>query len=386
MRILFINTYYYPNLIGGTERVLQTIAECLQKQGHHIAVYSIDGVGSEIHVEQVNGVTVYRGTGRKFDTHIYMKSGLPFTKRIKKRIIELCNFSLFRDLKYVISGFSPDVIHTQNLYGFSFWIWKELRKFKIPIVHTIHDYWLLKIYNRSTGKCFSKYVNYVTAPSAFVLKKCLDEGYFKKVPNKVVSNGINFNDENVRKIIAKRRKNIMHRGNFRFLFVGQIAEIKGIRCLLEMFSKFPYDDVELYLCGDGELNELVREYAIKDARIIFKGKLRFEKLTTVYKSCDVLIIPSVWEEPFGMVALEGNYYGLPVIASKRGGLQQIVENVGSGLLFEPNHSGELTTCMEHFLHGENYEVFYKNIELNLCQYDRKIQVDRFVEIYKQLSD
>jgi len=69
-------------------------------------------------------------------------------------------------------------------------------------------------------------------------------------------------------------------------------------------------------------------------------------LPRLYAKADVVVAPSVWDEPFGMVALEAMAVGRPVCASKVGGLQTIVEHTKTGFLFERNDSTELSRALE----------------------------------------
>ena len=49
-----------------------------------------------------------------------------------------------------------------------------------------------------------------------------------------------------------------------------------------------------------------------------------------YIKADVLVVPSIWDEPFGRVVIEGNSYGLPVICSNKGGIPEIINEMCSG--------------------------------------------------------
>ena len=66
MKILVINAYYYPHMVGGAEHSVQILCENLAKAGHEVYVYTIDGDTKESinRPEDVNGVTVYRGYAR----------------------------------------------------------------------------------------------------------------------------------------------------------------------------------------------------------------------------------------------------------------------------------------------------------------------------------
>lgn len=82
------------------------------------------------------------------------------------------------------------------------------------------------------------------------------------------------------------------------------------------------------------------------------GWLSHETLSAYYLRSDICVVPSVWEEPFGMVALEAMATGRPVCASRVGGLQSIVVHEETGFLFERGNSSELTRYLDQLLDNE----------------------------------
>src|SRR3712207_547939 len=61
---------------------------------------------------------------------------------------------------------------------------------------------------------------------------------------------------------------------------------------------------------------------------------------------DVLIVPSLWHEPFGRTVIEAFAHGVPVIGSKRGGITSLIEEGSTGFLFDPGYPEELTAKMQ----------------------------------------
>jgi glycosyltransferase involved in cell wall biosynthesis len=83
------------------------------------------------------------------------------------------------------------------------------------------------------------------------------------------------------------------------------------------------------------------------ANVEFMGRLGYEDLLTFYEKARMLVVPSVWFEPFGMVAADAMALGLPVIASRIGGLPDVVEDGVTGLLFEPGNAHDLAEKIAH---------------------------------------
>jgi len=74
-----------------------------------------------------------------------------------------------------------------------------------------------------------------------------------------------------------------------------------------------------------------------------------EALAPLYRQSDICVVPSIWQEPFGMVALEAMATGRPVCASRTGGLQEIVTHMQTGFLFEPGDAEDLAKQLELLL-------------------------------------
>ena len=91
--------------------------------------------------------------------------------------------------------------------------------------------------------------------------------------------------------------------------------------------------------------DVYKRQAYNNSKIEYKGFIKPEEF---YPQIDVLIVPSIWNEPLGRVVFEAYSYGIPVIASKRGGITEIVKEGETGYLFEPFQKGELLMYIEKF--------------------------------------
>lgn len=295
MRIMMVNPFYYPNEIGGTERVVHQLCEEMVKRGHSVAVLSLDGQLKNRLPEIINGVSVYRCTE-------------VFTLREIGGYcnVRLTNTSFNEEIKNVIEKFKPDVAHTHNIYGFSPTIWKQIKKYNIPIVHTLHDYWLLGEIQKTVAAAYVKYIDYLTVPSQFVLNKVTSTGLFHNISTECIPNGIYYDKEVAYAVNDKALKRINQDNKITFIYAGQLEEIKGIKQLIEAFKLLDKKDVKLLICGDGRLKDYVENN--QQQNIKYLGKLRYDELEKVYMNGTILCAPSVWEEPFGMVALEAYYF------------------------------------------------------------------------------
>jgi glycosyltransferase involved in cell wall biosynthesis len=133
--------------------------------------------------------------------------------------------------------------------------------------------------------------------------------------------------------------------------VGQVAPNKGHDCLVEAVRLLRARGVQLtvQVFGSGDpayesrLKELVRAAGM-DPAWQWMGYQR-EK-AKIFEQLDICVVPSCFGDPFPTVAMEAGVYGLPVVASRVGGLPEIVEDGVTGWLFEANAPGQLAEKIE----------------------------------------
>jgi glycosyltransferase involved in cell wall biosynthesis len=126
------------------------------------------------------------------------------------------------------------------------------------------------------------------------------------------------------------------------IFVGRLVERKGVKFLIDAFSRVATSiRHRLVIIGDGperaQLEMQVRRLGIKD-RVRFTGIITNGELKQYYRTCSFLILPAIYDqkgdtEGLGVVLLEAMSYGKPVVASRIGGITDIVDN-GNGILVE----------------------------------------------------
>ena len=103
--------------------------------------------------------------------------------------------------------------------------------------------------------------------------------------------------------------------------------------LIEQFQRLEID-ARLDIAGRGKLDYESKLKAMADpSKVSFLGYCDSDEFM---QSIDVLVVPSLWAEPFGLVAVEGCANNLPVIASNMGGLPEIIRDEYNGLLCSPN--------------------------------------------------
>jgi glycosyltransferase involved in cell wall biosynthesis len=136
--------------------------------------------------------------------------------------------------------------------------------------------------------------------------------------------------------------------------VGQVAKWKGHEDLLEAFASLAprYSSASLHIFGSFEsdfarkLKYVTAASALAD-RVFWHGYIAERR--EIYGRIDILAVPSLVSDPLPTTAIEAAFLGLPVVATRMGGLPEIVIDGETGYLVQPNSSGELAARLEQLL-------------------------------------
>jgi glycosyltransferase involved in cell wall biosynthesis len=131
------------------------------------------------------------------------------------------------------------------------------------------------------------------------------------------------------------------------LFVGRLSAEKGLGTLLEGWQRVR-NLIPLLLVGDGPLRAELEASACRRAssNITFCGHWAHERVIQAMKGARFLVFPSEWYETFGLVAAEAFACGLPVICSRLGAMEEIVEDGRTGLHFTPGDAEDLAATVD----------------------------------------
>jgi glycosyltransferase involved in cell wall biosynthesis len=135
----------------------------------------------------------------------------------------------------------------------------------------------------------------------------------------------------------------------RVVFAGRVVPPKGVGVLIRAAREV---QGEFVICGDGRqtdsLRRLARRLGVQD-RVRFTGWLPAAELARELASAAVVVLPSVWPEPFGIVGIEAHAAGRPVIASETGGVGDWLEHGVSGLMVPPGDARALARALAELL-------------------------------------
>lgn len=155
---------------------------------------------------------------------------------------------------------------------------------------------------------------------------------------------------NVSAFTPKRRESFSAEGTLRVGFLGRVQRNKGIFDLLRSLSALANSGMKISLdvVGGGDDLPRTRERAaecLPPESCTFFGPMSHSFVTTWLPSLDVLCVPTQESEPFGIVAAEAAAAGVPVVATRVGGLAETVLHGETGMLCTPKNSAELSTAL-----------------------------------------
>lgn len=146
---------------------------------------------------------------------------------------------------------------------------------------------------------------------------------------------------------------------FVFLYVGRLVLRKGPIILLKAFKKLvkEHPNTHLYYIGVGELASYlitrIKQMGLKN-NVHYLGYVLNGKLLQYYNAVDTVVVPSLFGEAFGLVLIEAMSAGKPVIATRVGGMTEIVSHNKNGLLCSPNSVDELYNAMKLLYEDQNF--------------------------------
>jgi glycosyltransferase involved in cell wall biosynthesis len=104
-----------------------------------------------------------------------------------------------------------------------------------------------------------------------------------------------------------------------------------------------------------------------------------------YGQVDVVVIPSLWHEAFGRIAIESLAHGIPVIASSRGGLPEIIQDGATGIIVDPHEMGSLARAMSRFsAEPELVSRLGRNGAQRLSPFSEDSAIDTYGRLYADL--
>jgi glycosyltransferase involved in cell wall biosynthesis len=398
MRILLIGTMYPPYAYGGAEKAVAMLAQALVRSGHNVAVVTLHS-GRQEKTEERNGVRIY---------HLPLDNAYwPFSQgtkpnrllRLAWHLREMWNWKAAGRVGRILDLEAPDVVHTHNINGFSVAIWQAVKRRRIRLVHTLHDYYLLcprtTLYRRGKScesrcigcrvltanrKAASHLLDEIVSVSQSTLDKHKRYGHFPGVASKVIYNIHPADGEVVAGKAESTNPDVLCFG-----FMGRIEPEKGIEILLRATQQLIQPGWRLRIAGKGT-DTYVASLKLKygDERIEWLG---FTPAAAFYPTVDVVVIPSHWDEPMGYVCVESLYAGKPLICSRAGGLSEIARLSPVVAYFQPGNTEELARQVNCALNDPiKWKQKTQPGTASLEQFTDQVVVDKYLSTYHPVAE
>jgi glycosyltransferase involved in cell wall biosynthesis len=381
MRILLVCAAFPPYGKGGGPALSKLIADGVSGRGHQVRVITV--ADREI-IESRS----------RFDVKVISSPNIywnhwvsnPAWKKVVWHALENGNPRAFLQMRREIRDFGPDVVMTISIENINVATWFAAHLEKTPVVHFLQSYFLMcwrgalfkndsncsprcvGCWASAIGKKFlSRYVNGVTGQSRFIVDKHIHMGYFRSALSCVIPGAVEIQPAATRAGPSQ--------DELRVGFIGFHAAHKGIDTLAKAAALLAsYERIRFVVAGDG-----LPEYTASLKRIFpphntrFVGWVRGEDF---YPFIDVVVVPSAWQEPFGLVTIEAFSYGIPVIATRSGGLPEIIVEGESGFTFAAGDYDELSRII--LLLGDDRDLL-RRLGQHAAIQAAKFSVDKVAE-------
>lgn len=389
MKILFILDEFLPENSGGAANVAFNLAKGLITQGNEILVLTATHDKNNASDIEIDGVKIKR---------IYTR---PFGRL--RNFKNLKNRSILADAKIILAKYKSDIVHIHTLHNrFSYGIIKLAKEYSRAVFLTLHDaqtifngklYPKRKICNlnpahdykttwidrlKKDGLVYNPFQRFFIrqalkkADKIFVVSNALKEAMEANgIYNiEVIHNGINVQEWTVGE----------PQGN-NILFAGRIDEAKGVSVLISAFdvinSEIP--NAKLTIVGDGNFS------AAENQNIKVMPWQNREAMKRIFSESKIIVVPSLYLDPFPTVNLEAMASAKPVIGTCFGGTSETVINNETGYIVNPYNEKELADKIINLLKDpEKAKTFGINGRAKVQKFfNLEIQVEKILFWYKK---
>ena len=350
MRILHVSSVSPPHVVGGAEKVVAMLAEAQVRRGHQVGAAYLTREAQR--PGERHGVTVLPQRSRNL---VWMEEvfAAPRPMRTANKLGQMVNYRGAADVARAVQQFRPDIVHTHSMVELPPMIWSAIADSGARSVHTLHDYDLIcsraSMFRdgrscderhascRITGAWKARFARRIDAVAA-VSQPVLDEhrrfGLFGDIRARVIWNGVD---------VPEAGERPERTGDFVFGFLGRLVPEKGIETLLAACRLLPETGWRLRVAGRAQEGDAAYRALAAGMPVDFLG---FTDPDAFLRGIDLLVVPSIWREPFGLTVVEAFAHSVPVIGSRLGAIGDLVGAVGEDWLVPPGDPVALAARME----------------------------------------
>ncbi len=391
-----VSNLYPPYVLGGAELYVQQIAKKLSAE-HDISIISAAPFGTDgpsIPNQEVEGGEVIY---RFYPLNLYSAYNYALQPTFIKPIwhlFDVWNPHAYTFVKETLKRERPDVVHVHNFKGLSASVFSAANDLGIPTIHTVHDYDLIcpktTMLTKTNAFCMNPHslcriyrwlskritLTALIAPSDFMLKTLSSYGLFPDVPKIMLPLGIEECEPMAR----------MSNSTFDILYVGRLGKHKGVDSLIEAVKDLDLRNARLHIAGQGSDRTSLERVAHDDGRIVIYGFLTPDKLRKLYSIADVAVVPSIYNEPFGLVVPEYYQHGIPVLGSRAGALPELIADGYNGFLFQPGDVAAITALLKTLSSDSRLlSELSTNARRSSTAFDLRVHVRKLEAIYAEVA-
>lgn len=295
----------------------------------------------------------------------------------------------FFSLRQFLRKLRPDVVHSHWAIPQGLCV-SHAKSIEIPQVLTIHSSDLHTLKRLLFGPQILRYVA-SHCHTIFLVSTYLRDLFLELVPYpscelKILPMGVD------KKFFHPKK--VSHFPRFRILYVGKMMEIKGVNFLIDAIKKVKkvLPDIKLTLCGDGqdryELEKQAKQFDPNGKIVRFKGQVSHSLLPEYLARADALIVPSIitkQKETEGMptVILESLASGTPVLASRIGGLSDVIVEGENGLFFQSANPEDLAAKIVIFYQQKLWATMPDVARKSAGKYAWPIIGQQYIEVFNK---
>ena len=386
LKILMVNKFLYPR--GGAETYFLKIGKYYEEQGHEVQYFGMydekNTVGNQLGAYTYN--MDFHGSGLKRFVYPFK---ILYSLEAKKKITK------------IIKTFHPDIIHFNNInFQLTPAIIEAGAKEGVAMIQTVHDYQMLcpnhlmfdvhtqtpcelcldgskwncakkscihgskikSILGSIEARIYAKRKTYekvhlYVCPSYFMQKKLLTQPLYQ---NKTVA---------IHNFIEKIKEYKEVQKEDYVLYFGRLSEEKGFEMFLNACRKLP--QIQFVVAGTGPMQEMCN--GIENVKYV--GFKTGEDLDNLIRKALFSVYPSIWYENCPLSVLESESLGTPVLATKMGGIPELIEDGQTGVLLSEISEKELKEKMQQLY--ENKELLAEMSKNCLAKRSEMIELEKY---------
>ncbi len=393
MRIVQAHNRYRSAAPSGENRVVDTEAEALTAHGHEVIRFERDSDEIE-------------------------RWSRPKKATLPARVI--WSREAHHDLAATLRAHRPDVVHLHNTFPLlSPAVLYACRDAEIPVVATIHNYKLACAsgdFFRRGAVCHDcahglpvqavlrgcyRGSRAATAPVAVATgahrrawRSLVSAYVFISASQRALLGGLGLAEDRVfvRHNLIPRRSAWQAAREPTVVYAGRLDEAKGLPLLMAGWDRYCAESsdpgLRLLIAGAGPLDGEVAAWASSRPSVRLLGQLDGDRCRDLMSRSRAVVLPSAWEETFGLVAVEAMAVGVPPIAAGHGSFVELITPGVDGVLFRPGDPAALAQAIADVAaHPECYAAYGQRARKTYEQrFDPERSLDQLLEIYRYATE